>query len=86
MDKHTATEQAFKNGYAKGYEAGKPKWISVKERYPNHGDVVMICTKDNDVQVFQWDNVYGGWVGDRYNYSTKYVTHWMPLPMPPKGE
>lgn len=23
MDKHTATEQAFKNGYAKGYEAGK---------------------------------------------------------------
>ena len=23
MDKHTATEQAFKNGYSKGYEAGK---------------------------------------------------------------
>lgn len=62
------------------------KWIPVSERYPNHGDVVLIYTKGKDIQVFQWDNEYDGWVGDRYNYSTKYVTHWMPLPEPPKGE
>ena len=60
------------------------QWIPVSERYPNHGDVVLIYTKDKDIQVFQWDNEYDGWVGDRYNYSTKYVTHWMPLPEPPK--
>lgn len=62
------------------------KWIPVTERLPEHGDVVLICTKDKDVQVFQWDAVYNGWVGDRYNYSVKYVTHWMPLPDAPKGE
>lgn len=81
-DCHWATEQAYKNGF----EAGKPKWIPVTERLPEHGDVVLIYTKHKDIQVFQWDAVYDGWVGDRYNYSKKVVTHWMPLPEPPKGE
>jgi hypothetical protein len=61
------------------------EWISVKDKYPNHGDVVLICTKDKDVQVFQWDEIYGEWVGDRYNYSTEYITHWQYLPQPPKA-
>lgn len=34
MDKHTATEMAYKNGYAKGYADGTPKWIPVTERLP----------------------------------------------------
>ena len=62
------------------------QWISVKDRLPEHEDIVLICTKDKDVQAFQWDSVYNGWLGDRYNYSTKYVTHWMPLPELPEGE
>jgi hypothetical protein len=34
VDKYTATEMAFKHGYEKGYDAGKPKWIPVTERLP----------------------------------------------------
>jgi hypothetical protein len=43
MDKYTATEQAYKHGYEKGYAAGKKdatdnnvgcKWIPVSERLP----------------------------------------------------
>lgn len=60
------------------------KWIPVTERLPEQGDVVLIYTKHEDIQVFQWDDNYGGWVGDRYNYSKRMVTHWMPLPEPPK--
>lgn len=38
MDIHTATELAYKNGYAKGYEDGKGEWISVEERLPKPDD------------------------------------------------
>ena len=34
MKIHEATEQAYKNGYDKGYEYGRPKWIPVTERLP----------------------------------------------------
>ena len=34
MTEHDMTEQAYKNGYAKGFEDGKPKWIPVTERLP----------------------------------------------------
>lgn len=37
MDKHTATEQAYKNGYAKGYADGKEeKQIPQKLRIDKH--------------------------------------------------
>ena len=38
MDIHTATEQAYKNGYAKGFADGKGEWISVEERLPTLED------------------------------------------------
>ena len=72
--------------YYKGYQdaMANQRWIPVTERLPEQGDVVLIYTKHEDIQVFQWDDNYGGWVGDRYNYSKRMVTHWMPLPDPPK--
>ena len=84
MDKYTATELAFKHGYEKGYEAGKPKWIPVSERLPGfeiervlvmiNGDLILGYPKmDTD----RYRN--GIWV--RYGDN---VTHWMPLPEPPK--
>ena len=54
MDKHTATEQAFKNGYAKGYEAGKPKWISVKERFPDVVQSYVVVVKCK----YDWEKEY----------------------------
>lgn len=92
MDEHTSHELA----YRKGYEAGKPKWIPVTERLPDRrglrqdeaeyvlvcekypsGEYVSICAYDFDGWS-KWDS-FGMVIPER-------ITHWMPLPEPPKGE
>ena len=65
------------------YNAGyrKQEWISVGERLP-----------ESDGEFLVWNDFYGAIVG-HYWARGKYfiskavtVTHWMPLPEPPKGE
>ena len=81
-DIHWATERAYKNGC----EAGKPKWIPVTERLPDeeHEGVVLVYSGDVEPAIVCGDGFleydkYEGWEIDK-------VTHWMPLPEPPKGE
>lgn len=60
----------------------QPKWISCAERLPTETGYYFVCHK-------------GGLVAERYFYSdapelfvpfgNEPVTHWMHLPMPPKG-
>lgn len=91
MDKYTATELAFKHGYEKGYEAGKPKWIPVSERLPerdgqylcnyhfgNHRDMTFTRVLD----YYATDKIphFQHTLGD----TSMKITHWMPLPEPPK--
>ena len=84
MDKYTATEQAFKHGYEKGYEAGKPKWIPVSERLPEFEEPVMGWDAESgDMGIVNF--VYGEFL-DIINLSETRVTHWMPLPEPPKED
>ena len=48
MDNYTATEMAYKNGY----EQGRPRWISVKERLPEEDvDVLTYRAKTGYVEV-----------------------------------
>jgi len=75
-------------GYAKVVETGcgnvrediTMEWISMKEQRPPMNEVVLIFEQD-----------YSG-AGGIYKVNTKYlritdrVTHWMPLPPPPKEE
>ena len=66
----------------------KPRWIPVTERLPEERGnyiVVINCPRG------QWDEIcaFDGekeWVSiDEYaEIATKWVTHWMPLPEPPK--
>ena len=97
MDKYTATELAFKHGYEKGYEAGKKfatdnnvgcKWIPVSERLPE-GDKVVLCYKaDRGIKFgILLDATYADGVQafkDKDRAFVFGVTHWMPLPEPPK--
>lgn len=62
-------------------EAQVPKWISVKERLPEKDEEVLCFFVYPDLTTMCQNVYYGGgrWLGEG-----NFVTHWMPLPEPPK--
>ena len=62
------------------------KWISVEERLPEKsGDV--LCYKKNGISVLPYSHKHKAFNAYDSSYSAEYVipvTHWMPLPKPPK--
>ena len=86
MDKYTATELAYKHGYEKGYEAGKPKWIPVSERFPEPWRWFLCYCEAGNIEMLRYDDLMDEWDSININraYNKDYVTHWMPLPEPPK--
>lgn len=56
-------------------------WVSVKERLPAVGETVLIYYRHHDQQsIITARFVNGGFIG----FWDADVTHWMPLPEPPK--
>ncbi len=72
MDAHRATEVAYRNGF----EAGKTKWIRVKDALPDMLQRVLVYTEDGKYRI---DFMY-----NETEFANTYPTHWMPLPEPPK--
>lgn len=69
-------------------EQEERQWIPVTEKLPEFGERV-ICTDGHAVfeqYRAELSCVYGMW--DRFGVKSpmQQVTHWMPLPEPPKGE
>ena len=67
-------------------EAQIPRWISVEERLPEKGMVVLVMWH-GEMAFARYTPHRLGW----YNLDTRYdspnaVSHWMPLPEPPKEE
>ena len=64
------------------------KWVSVKDRLPEDGEIVLVCGSRGGVYtaVLNKPGQYKGW--HKLNSKSHYCdpTHWMPLPQPPKGE
>lgn len=67
-------------------EVAKPRWIPVTERLPDAGKRVLCYCRANIYEVMKmWTD--GDWVYDmNHVYMHSFVTHWMPLPQPPKEE
>ena len=87
MDKYTATEQAYKHGYEKGYADGKPKWIPVSERLPqNFVSVLGYMTDAGDFPPVRECYTVGNAFFFPALCDKHPVSHWMPLPEPPKEE
>lgn len=86
MDNYTATEQAYKNGYEKGYADGHMgHWIPVTERLPvNFISVLGYMTDAGEFPPVRECYTVGNAfffpaLGDKHP-----VSHWMPMPEPPK--
>ena len=63
------------------------EWISVKDRLPEHGDVVLVWhTYMEHPFVCQWDERSDCWIDDKWTFGRNTITHWCYLPQPPKGE
>ena len=72
----------------KELKARVPKWISVEDRLPNEDGYYLCCIKSSlfpnriYIDILECDK---GSFEEGHIY-TDTVTHWMPLPEPPKGE
>ena len=62
------------------------EWISVKDRLPESRDFVLGYMIFGEYRTLKWKNDTQRWDGLLLYYSMDFVTHWMPLPQPPKGE
>lgn len=68
----------------------KPRWIPVTERLPESMHEYVLCCGEKGGQ-------FVGWIGEgiivngkarafQHGGKGRYITHWMPLPIPPKNE
>ena len=86
MKAFEATEQAYKNGYEQGKKEAQ-RWIPVAERRP--AEFVSVLGYMTDAGEFPpVRECYA--VGNVFFFPALSdihpVSHWMPMPQPPKGE
>ena len=65
------------------------KWISVKDRLPDDIGYYLVVYRDkyNGISSIALDNYVKCGAGEWWaNEFTHNITHWMPIPEPPKGE
>ena len=63
------------------------EWISVKDRLPDSGKYVLAYCSDGLYGEGHYRAYENKWYLSKITYkSIPDVTHWMPLPKPPKGE
>ena len=77
------------NAYINQLEARVPKWISVKDSLPEIGTVVLGYAKHNPFSAYEVmlvRNLGNGFEMIRYHEYTSSITHWMPMPEPPKED
>ncbi|HBS6851496.1 TPA: DUF551 domain-containing protein [Klebsiella pneumoniae] len=58
------------------------KWIPVSDRMPGNGIQVLVSDVSGHVFVCHHDGSF--WVDFRVGIGKRCITHWMPLPAPPK--
>ena len=60
-------------------EANQPRWISVKEMFPKHKQVVLAYV-DPCLEIVQWNEADELWEADNGWFKLDIFTHWMPIP------
>ena len=81
MASHTILENYAEALYNAGYR--KQEWISVDDRLPENLSYIIVCDKYGNVgEAYCYGEGWFEWIDSE---ERVFVTHWMPLPEPPKG-
>ena len=68
-----------------GIEYYLPKWINVKDRLPNdEQDVLAFSISGDESKIIPVNYCNGKWFDCIFNVYINTITHWIPLPKPPK--
>lgn len=59
------------------------RWIPCIERLPEDGELVLTY-KNERFEVQEYEKRRNGWISGGWFWSLSTVTHWKPLPEPPK--
>ena len=88
--------QQYAVGYIEGKADAAPKWIPVTERLPSEKKVIdgetyfkNVAVRVKDLafeKIAFYDDEEKCWFDTEFFPIAGDVTHWMPLPEPPKGE
>ena len=75
----------------KWFDPIKQEWISATERSPEDIGLYLVIEKhwldgSRGIKIAKWNTVDWFTADRKSNEITPRVTHWMPLPKPPKGE
>ena len=73
-----------KNAEECNHFQNKTKWIPVTERLPDDEKKVLCVLDDGFFCILEWKSWDWLWNDGHNVYAEKDVTHWMPLPQPPK--
>lgn len=72
----------YRKGYRKQIEG---EWISVDERLPKDGETVLTISSEEEMAVCFYETELEGIFQQCHGLVQIYnITHWMPLPEPPK--
>lgn len=87
--------QQYEKGYADGNADASQEWISVKDRLPElipcnagtaYSEAVIVWTDNRKTMIAVWDGIDFLCAADYWEAWGEEITHWTPLPQPPKGE
>lgn len=82
-------DKLLSNGVTFAKDTDVPsKWISVEDGMPEPMVWVLCACRGNIIEVLRYDRKIDGWgtAGPNRGYMKSFVTHWMPLPEPPRED
>lgn len=87
---YSEARENIKLDFIAGYTMrdGESQWVKCSERLPEPGEDVMLCVSFSQKYRFGFLQIPDRWyiyeTGENHILSA--VTHWMPLPQPPKND
>ena len=79
-------QKAYDDGYEEGKHNAAPRWVRCDDRLPMYGQEVLAARLYGDGEIFY--EIITAHLCDIHNergvWNATNITHWMPLPEPPK--